>query len=191
MSNKLLKTHILPAKRQERISSLRSWFVLHGNIWQKCEEGDPSPMLCTGEATPGAVSSAELPSTRHSWTLRREPSEGPTRGLRVWRPWCIRKCWESLDCHQGEGSEGDLLICINMWRKGEKRSETGSLQWYPVTEPEAAGATEIQKVPSEHQENLFTVTVTKHWHKLLREAVEFLCLETFKSYLNMVLGKQI
>lgn len=60
-----------------------------------------------------------------------------------------------------------------------------------MTEPEAAGATEIQKVPSEHQENLFTVTVTKHWHKLIREAVEFLCLETFKSYLNMVLGKQI
>lgn len=96
MSTKLLKTHILHAKRQERVSSLRSWFVLHENIWQQGEEGDPSTMLCTGEATPGAVSSAELPSTRHSWTLRREPSEGPTRGLRVWRPWCIRKCWESL-----------------------------------------------------------------------------------------------
>lgn len=42
-----------------------------------------------------------------------------------------------------------------------------------------------------HIKKIFIVTVSKHWHKLLREVVEFLCLERFKSHLNMVLGKQV
>lgn len=74
---------------------------------------------------------------------------------------------------------------------GKKRSGRGSSQWYSVTESEAAGETEIQEIPSEDQENLLAVTVAKHWHKLLREVVEILCSETFKSHVNTVLGKQV
>ena len=36
-----------------------------------------------------------------------------------------------------------------------------------------------------------TVRVTDHWHRLPREVVESLSLETFKSHLDTVLGNQL
>jgi len=51
--------------------------------------------------------------------------------------------------------------------------------------------TETQEVHSEHQETLFTVRVTEHWHRFPREAVESPTLEILKSHLDMVLGNRL
>ena len=38
------------------------------------------------------------------------------------------------------------------------------------------------------RKHFFTVRVTKHWHRLPREVLEFPPLEGFKSHLDTVLG---
>ena len=38
------------------------------------------------------------------------------------------------------------------------------------------------------RKHFFTVRVTEHWNRLLREVVETACLEIFKSCLDTVLG---
>jgi len=46
----------------------------------------------------------------------------------------------------------------------------------------------MQEIPSEHQETLFTVRLTEHWHRLRREIVASPSLEILKSQLDTVLG---
>jgi len=38
------------------------------------------------------------------------------------------------------------------------------------------------------RKHIFTVRVTKHWHRLPRDVVESLFLQIFKIYLHMVVG---
>jgi len=62
--------------------------------------------------------------------------------------------------------------------------EPGSFWWCPVPGQETKWAqSKTQKVLSEYQEIIFSVMVTKHWHRLSREDVEI-----FKSHLDMVMG---
>lgn len=42
--------------------------------------------------------------------------------------------------------------------------------------------------PLNMKKHIFTVTVTKQWHRLSGEAVESLSLDIFRSFLAMVLG---
>lgn len=84
-----------------------------------------------------------------------------------------------------EGSEGDL-INVFKYLKEECKDMVPSDR----TRGNAQN-TETQKVPPDHQETLFTVSVAKHWHGLPSEAVESPSLEVFKSHLAMVLGNQL
>lgn len=54
-----------------------------------------------------------------------------------------------------------------------------SSQWHPVTG--TWHKLEDRRLHVNIRESLFTVGVTKHWHSLLREAVEAPCLEISKS----------
>lgn len=45
-----------------------------------------------------------------------------------------------------------------------------------------------RRFPLNNRKHFFTVRMTKHQHKLPREAVNSPSLETFKNYLDMVLG---
>lgn len=47
-----------------------------------------------------------------------------------------------------------------------------------------------QRFPLNIRKCSFTVTLTGHWHRLPRDAVESHSLEILKSQLDMVLGKQ-
>lgn len=47
---------------------------------------------------------------------------------------------------------------------------------------------ETKEAPSEHQEAL---TVTKHWHRLPREAVESPSLEMLKGHLDRILENRL
>lgn len=45
-----------------------------------------------------------------------------------------------------------------------------------------------KKPPQKKRTNFFIVKVVKHWIRLFRDGVEFLCLETVKTWLGTVLG---
>lgn len=65
----------------------------------------------------------------------------------------------------------------------------GSFQQRPVTGPEDKAQSEAQEVPSEWQETLFYCQDDQALtHVAQREAVKFPSLESFKSYLDTVLG---
>ena len=51
--------------------------------------------------------------------------------------------------------------------------------------------TETEKIPLSVREHFFTVRVTEHWHRLLREAVESSLLEILKSHLDTVQGNRL
>jgi len=42
--------------------------------------------------------------------------------------------------------------------------------------------------PLNIRKHIFTVRVTKHWHRLPKEVMESPSLKTFKNHLHMVLG---
>ena len=48
-----------------------------------------------------------------------------------------------------------------------------------------------QTLRSKVRKHFYTVSVTEHWHRLPREAVESPSLQTFKSCLDKVLGNQL
>lgn len=73
-------------------------------------------------------------------------------------------------------------MSINTWRENAK-VEPGSFQWCT-----AEHKLEQKNFPLNIRKHVFTVKVTKHWHRLSREVMESLFLEIFKSYLGMVLG---
>jgi len=41
------------------------------------------------------------------------------------------------------------------------------------------------------RKHFFTVRMTKHWHRLFGDVVEFPSVEIFHSHLDMVLGNQL
>lgn len=61
---------------------------------------------------------------------------------------------KSWGCSAWRKLRGISPMSTNTWRKGAKRTESGTSHWCPVPGPEAMRTTGTQKIPSEYQEAL-------------------------------------
>lgn len=64
----------------------------------------------------------------------------------------------------------------------------GSFQQWQLTKQEAMGLTKEQEIPSEYEDKFLYCDIDRALAQVSREIVES-CLETFKTYLNMILCK--
>ena len=88
-----------------------------------------------------------------------------------------------------EKAQGDL---INVWKylkRGCKEDRASPFSVVPSDRTRGNVHTlKHRRFPPNIGKHFFTVQVTKHWHRLLKEVVEPPSLEIFKSHLDMVLG---
>lgn len=110
--------------------------------------GDPSLLLSTAETTSG--SNSVLPSTRQTQAYWNKIRKGPLWWwLWDWTICHTRRGWESWG-YLASGREGSgRVLSVG----GDKKTETGSFQWYLMT-----GQTQV-----EVQEILFKHKWTKNW----------------------------
>lgn len=93
------------------------------------------------------------------------------------REWFIssqRKGWENWDCSAWRrGFSGGILSSINTWRAGTKWKKPGSFETWLVPEQEAMVKNWNKRFPRNIRKHFFTVWVTEHWNRLLREVVDY------------------
>lgn len=144
MSNKLVETHILHGKFHHLGASL-FYMRIFGSRLRK----EILP-LCSALERLSAVSRA--PQHRTSMDIQEGVQCRAQKRIKELQPLIYKERLRELGLspRKKEGYERALLMCIDTWRRGEKRSERGSWQWYPVTESEAAGEIQIQEIPPEH-----------------------------------------
>lgn len=118
-----------------------------------------------------------------------EQQEGGVRELTGWSAplQSLGSWWRELFSLEEKRFRGILLMDVNNWKAGAKRREIDSCQCCPVTGQAAMGTNGNIGSFSWTSGNTFK-RMAKHWQKLPRKVVKPLCLETFKSHLDIVLG---
>lgn len=88
-----------------------------------------------------------------------------------------------------EKAQGNLIQVYKYLKRGCKENKNSSFQWCPVTLPMAMGTKmKHRRLCQNIRKHLFTVSVTKHWHRLPSGVVVSPSLEIFRTCLDMVIG---
>jgi len=93
----------------------------------------------------------------------------------------------------GEEKDQGNLVNVHKYLKGGCK-EDGARLFSVVPRDTTRGnghKPKHKRFPLNIRKQFFTVRVIKHWNKLPRNVVKSQFLEIFKSYLDMVLGKQL
>jgi len=163
-----------------------SWAV-SGEVWSAGQGKWFCPsVLLSWDPTRSTVSRSGAPKKRRAWSCWRASRGGPQRWSDGWSTSPMKTGWESwgFSAWRKEGSEGpqqpsrtvrgptgklgrDFFI-----RAGSKRTRGNGFRL-----EEGRFRLDIRK-------KIFTVRVTRHWHRLLREVADAPTLEALKARLD-------
>lgn len=145
----------------------KSWEVLFDLIWvsaAKVKGGDPSPLFCTGQATPGILCPVLGPPVeeRHRYTR-----ENPAKGHEWWKD---GKTSPVRDLRQFSLERARLRDLSSLYQCLQEGCTEDSQGLFSDAQWQTGAETETWEAPSEHQEMLF---YSGHdWHRFFKKVLK-------------------